>query len=193
MSLIRSRTIHAALVGLVLASSACARAPRPVAGAAPERAGTDDAYLRSRNLMVPVRGVDASRVPDTFHAKRSGSRIHRATDIMAPRGTPVLSADDGRVISVRNNALGGLTVYAYDPAERVVYYYAHLDRYRAGLRTGAKLSQGDVIGYVGTSGNAPRNSPHLHFQLMRRVPGKGYWDGTPLDARPYLTRDGTSR
>ena len=175
---------------LLLVSTACARAPVPPAIAP---AGADSDYLRSRHLMVPVRGVDASRVPDTFHAKRSGSRIHRATDIMAPRGTPVLSADDGRVISLRDNAAGGLVMYAFDPAERLVYYYAHLDRYRDGLRTGARLAKGDVIGYVGTSGNAPKDAPHLHFQVMRRDPGKGYWDGTPLDARPFLTRDGRMR
>ena len=193
ISLRSPRPRYATAAALLIASSACIRAPYPSAGSAPAANGSDEAYLRSRSLMVPVTGVKASRVPDTFHAKRSRSRIHRATDIMAPRGTQVLSADDGTVISLRDNAFGGITVYASDPAERLVYYYAHLDHYRDGLRAGAKLAKGEVIGYVGTSGNAPKDSPHLHFQVMRRDPGKGYWDGTPLDARPFLTRNGKAR
>ena len=193
ISLSHPRVSRAIVSALLFTSTACVRAPVPTTIAAPARAGADSDYLRSRNLVVPVRGVDASRLPDTYHAKRSGSRIHRATDIMAPRGTPVLSADDGRVISMRDNASGGLVVYAFDPAERLVYYYAHLDKYRDGLKAGARLAKGDVIGYVGTSGNAPKNAPHLHFQVMRHDPGKGYWDGTPLDARPFLTRDGKVR
>lgn len=193
ISSIHPRVRRAIVFALLLESTACVRAPVPATIVAPARGGADADYLRSRRLIVPVRGVDASRLPDTFHARRSGSRLHRATDIMAPRGTQVLSADDGKVISMRDNAFGGLTVYAFDPAKRLVYYYAHLDRYREGLKAGATLEKGDVIGYVGTSGNAPRNAPHLHFQVMRHDPGKGYWDGTPLDARPFFTRAEGSR
>jgi murein DD-endopeptidase MepM/ murein hydrolase activator NlpD len=142
----------------------------------------DLAYLRARGLMVPVLGVYPDRVPDTFAARRIGDREHRATDIMAPRGTPVLSADDGRVLRLDHNALGGNTIYAVDPGGRLVYYYAHLDRYEGSLRAGARLRKGDVIGYVGSTGNASADAPHLHFQVMRFDEPRRWWAGAPLDA-----------
>ena len=150
-------------------------------------------YLRARALIVPVEGVSPERIPDTFDAPRGRSRTHRAIDILAPRGTPVLSADDGRVLRVARNKAGGLTVYATDEGERLVYYYAHLDRYADGLEEGMKLAKGTVIGYVGTTGNAPKDTPHLHFQVMRREPDKRYWEGTPIDARPFLAENGRPR
>lgn len=148
--------------------------------------------LRAKRLMVPVAGVGPEKVPDTFTARR-GQRIHSALDIMAPRGTPVLSADAGKVFKVRSNTLGGLTVYAIDPTERFVYYYAHLDRYADGLAEGQALQPGDVIGYVGTTGNAPPNAPHLHFQVLLYRGNGRWWDGDPLNPRPYLARAGRIR
>jgi len=139
--------------------------------------------------MVPVAGIPPSKISDTFRARR-GDRIHSALDIMAPRGTPVISADAGKVFKIRSNTLGGLTIYALDPGERFVYYYAHLDRYAEGLREGESLQPGDVIGYVGTTGNAPPNAPHLHFQLLTYRGQGRWWDGDPLDPRPYLARPG---
>ena len=168
-----------------------AAAPAPTAPEAPP--DDDESYLRARALMVPVEGVSPERIPDTFDAPRSGSRTHRATDILAPRGTPVLSADGGRVLRVSRNRSGGLTVYAIDESERLVFYYAHLDRYADGLEEGMKLAKGTLIGYVGTTGNAPKNTPHLHFQVMRREPLKRYWEGTPIDARPFLAEIGRRR
>lgn len=150
------------------------------------------ALLRGKRLMVPVDGVAPERIADTFTARR-GARIHSALDIMAPRGTPVLSADAGRVFKVRSNNLGGLTVYAIDTEERVVYYYAHLDRYAKGLAEGQPLQPGDVIGYVGTTGNAPPNTPHLHFQLLLYRGNGRWWDGDPLNPHPYLVRAGRLR
>ncbi len=150
------------------------------------------ALLRSKRLMVPVDGVSPERVPDTFTARR-GARIHSALDIMAPRGTPVLSADAGRVFKVRSNNLGGLTVYTIDADERIVYYYAHLDHYPKGLAEGQALQPGDVIGYVGTTGNAPDNLPHLHFQVLLYRGNGRWWDGDPLDPHPYLARAGRAR
>ncbi|HVE80378.1 MAG TPA: M23 family metallopeptidase [Gemmatimonadaceae bacterium] len=135
---------------------------------------------------MPVAGIDAERIPDTFDAPRAGGRRHNATDIMARRGTPVVAADDGLVISMRRNRSGGITLYATDAESRFVYYYAHLSGYREGVREGTKLAKGDVIGYVGTSGNAPKDAPHLHFQLMRMPADGRYWAGTPIDARPFL-------
>lgn len=138
--------------------------------------------------MVPVSGVLPERVRDDFHAPR-GNRQHAALDILAPRGTPVLSADDGRVLRVSENRLGGLTVYTIDREERFVYYYAHLDGYRDGLRAGMQIARGDVIGFVGTTGNAPAHVPHLHFQLMRYRPDR-YWDGEPVNPKPFLALPG---
>jgi murein DD-endopeptidase MepM/ murein hydrolase activator NlpD len=107
-------------------------------------------------------------------------------DIMAPRGTPVVAADDGRVWKLRTNALGGITVYAVDPLERFVYYYAHLGAYRAGLFEGQPLFRGDTLGYVGTTGNAPPDAPHLHFQVSRVARDGQWWGGTPVDPLPFL-------
>ena len=112
---------------------------------------------------------------------------------MAPRGTQVVSADAGRVFKLRSNNLGGLTVYAIDDDERFVYYYAHLDRYADGVREGMSLQAGDVIGYVGTTGNAPPDTPHLHFQLLLYRGNGRWWDGDPLDPHPYLSRPGRPR
>jgi murein DD-endopeptidase MepM/ murein hydrolase activator NlpD len=143
--------------------------------------------------MVPVLGVYPDRVPDTFYARRGGDRIHRATDIMAPRGTPVLSADSGRVLRLDHNKLGGTTLFAVDPASRLVYYYAHLDRYEPSDRPGAPLHKGEVIGYVGSTGDASPDAPHLHFQVMRFDDPRRWWDGTPIDVRAYFTIAGQDR
>ncbi len=167
---------------------ATATAARPEL--APEMAEAFRALDR-RELMVPVAGIAITRIPDTFHEARDGGRMHQAVDILAPRGTPVLAADDGRILRMRSNSLGGITIYAVDPDERFVYYYAHLDHYRAGLAEGTKVAKGDVIGYVGTTGNAPKDTPHLHFQVMRADhAATRWWDGTPLDPRPHFAMDG---
>lgn len=148
------------------------------------------AELAARRLMVPVEGLSAKGVRDTFNAARSGNRSHRAIDFLAPRGTPVLSADDGRVLRLSRNTLGGITIYAIDSSERFVYYYAHLDRYREGLEKGARLTRGELIGYVGTTGNAPENVPHLHFQVMRWPEDGAYWNGIALDPLPLFAEPG---
>jgi murein DD-endopeptidase MepM/ murein hydrolase activator NlpD len=140
--------------------------------------------------MVPVAGVSPDEVPDNFRAPRGGGRIHHAVDIRAPRGTPVLSADDGRVLRLHRNRKGGLTIYATDPSERFVYYYAHLDAYRHGLARGAHLIRGQVIGFVGTTGNAHRREPHLHFQMMVRRKDRRPWGGEAIDPRLFFTRAG---
>ena len=150
--------------------------------------------LRARQLMVPVAGVSPAEVPDTFASPRGrGGRRHEALDILAPAGTPVLSADDGRVLKLRRNQLGGLTVYATDPGEQFVYYYAHLAAYRGGLRAGDKLRRGEVIGFVGTTGNARGREPHLHFQVMVRPASGRWWGGAAIDPRAFLVSAGQSR
>jgi len=144
-------------------------------------------------LLVPVRGIAASQIPDTYDAARDGSRVHNAQDILAKRGTPVLSADDGTIIHIGTNALGGNVIWTADPSRRFAFYYAHLDRYAKGLRDGQQISRGDVLGYVGTTGNAPKDTPHLHFQVVRIVSGKRYSDGPPLNPLPLFTQAGITR
>lgn len=183
--------VHAAEVAL----------PEPPSESPPPEAPlalTDEEYLVERGLMVPVEGVRPEKVPDTYlQARDGGARTHQAVDILAKRGTPVLSADSGTVLRLTSSTLGGITIYATDPARRFVFYYAHLDRYAEGLHEGKAVAQGEVIGYVGTTGNAPKNTPHLHFQVMRYVDARTWWGGPPLDPRAFLARpgvrDGTSR
>jgi len=159
----------------------------PVGARAAVVSAADLAYLRGRLLLVPVANVRTRALSSSFDAPRdAGARSHLAIDILAPRGTPVLAADDGRVWTVRSNTLGGLTVYTVDPGERFVFYYAHLDHYRPGLADGMPLLKGDTLGFVGTTGNAPPDTPHLHFQVARIGPDRHWWTGTPIDPLPFL-------
>jgi peptidoglycan LD-endopeptidase LytH len=191
-----------------MAAAACARpsttaagaapspAPGPVLAGAPSSAGAaaaaDAAYLRARRLVLPVAGVGRSRIRDSFdEARDGGARTHRAIDILAPRRTPVLSADDGIVLRLTTSAKGGISLYAADAAERVVYYYAHLDGYHPRLAQGALLAKGDTIGYVGTTGNAPKDVPHLHFQVMRMRGDGRFWDGEPINPYAFLVEAAT--
>ena len=143
-------------------------------------------YLMTRDMLVPVAGTSVKQLEDTFDEGRDGGRVHRALDILAPRGTPVLAADSGRILRVRFNALGGNTIYALDPQGRIVYYYAHLDAYRRGLTEGEVVARGDTLGFVGTTGNAPKDTPHLHFQVMRMPPDGKYWDGEAINPYPLF-------
>jgi murein DD-endopeptidase MepM/ murein hydrolase activator NlpD len=152
---------------------------------------SDVAYLLSRRLLVPVAGVDMSRVEDSFYEPRDGGRTHRAIDILAPRGTPILAADDGKIIRMTTSELGGISMYTVDPDARLVYYYAHMDRYNDAMSPGREIARGDTLGYVGTTGNAPKNTPHLHFQVMRWPADNRYWDGEAID--PFEALGGVSR
>lgn len=154
---------------------------------------TDAEYLRSRELMVPVQGVDRKRLRDTYSAPRSGGRAHLALDIVARKGTRVLSADDGIVRRVGENELGGKVVYITDRLGRFTYYYAHLDAWKYPLKAGQEVKRGELIGSVGTTGNAPKDSPHLHFQLLRIQSAARFWDGTPVNPIPYLRKKGDER
>lgn len=147
----------------------------------------DITFLRARKLMIPVPGVTVAKLPDNFREKR-GTRQHAAMDIMAPRGTPVLSVDAGVVAKVHTSVGGGLTLYLADPTGRYIYYYAHLDRYRQGIKEGDRVEPGDLLGYVGTTGNAPPNAPHLHFAIGRMDDDKRWWKWTPIDPKPLLSR-----
>ncbi len=144
-----------------------------------------DAHLRA--LYFPIAAGDSIRLDDSFDAARDGgARRHRAIDILAPRGTPVLSAGDGRILRLSKSTKGGITVYATDLEEQFVYYYAHLDRYHPAVYAGKPLMRGDTLGYVGTTGNSPKDVPHLHFQIMRMPSDRKFWNGEPVNPYPLL-------
>jgi murein DD-endopeptidase MepM/ murein hydrolase activator NlpD len=146
--------------------------------------GSDLDNLRARSLAIPVRGLEADDLVSSFDDARGGNRRHEAIDILAPRGTEVLAVEDGKVAKIFTSAAGGLTLYQFDPSETFVYYYAHLDSYAPGLTEGSMLRKGDLVGTVGTTGNAPEGTPHLHFSISKLDPDKRWWGGTALD--PFL-------
>ena len=137
--------------------------------------------LREKGLLFPVADISLDGLRDTFREPRGASRIHNAMDIPAPRGRAVLSTDAGRVLKLHRSAAGGLMVYTADASERFIYYYAHLDSYHSGLREGTQLARGDTIGFVGTTGNAPANIPHLHFAILRSRDISRWSRGTPVN------------
>ena len=159
-------------------------APGPTISANTAIHGSDLEALRQRSLVVPVRGLERDDLVASFTDARGSSRRHEAIDILAPRGTEVLAVEDGKVAKIFTSDAGGLTLYQFDPSESFVYYYAHLDNYAPGLKEGDMLRKGDVVGTVGTTGNAPKNTPHLHFAIAKLDPDKRWWGGTALD--PFL-------
>lgn len=152
---------------------------------APPNVRDDELRALELTLTIPVAGVKAEELLDTFNEAR-GERRHEALDIPAPRGTPVLSATDGRVQRLFTSERGGLMIYASDSSERFILMYAHLDGYAEGMSDGIAVRRGQVIGYVGTTGNAPPNLPHLHFAIARSNNVKRWWEGTPVDPLPLL-------
>jgi murein DD-endopeptidase MepM/ murein hydrolase activator NlpD len=140
---------------------------------------------KSARLTMPIAGVDPSKLHNSFAEIRDGHR-HEALDIMAPRGTPVTAVAQGNVVKLFNSKQGGLTVYQFDDSQTLCYYYAHLDRYAPGLQEGTLLRKGDVLGYVGSTGDASPNAPHLHFAIFKLGPEKQWWKGTAVDPLPYF-------
>jgi murein DD-endopeptidase MepM/ murein hydrolase activator NlpD len=150
---------------------------------APEVDSDDVGRLRRRDLLFPVAPFDRRTLQDTFGDARGATR-HEAIDIPAPRGTPVAAVAEGPVAKLFNSVRGGLTVYQFDRDQVYCYYYAHLDRYADGLAEGQLLKRGDLVGYVGTSGNAPRDTPHLHFAIFKLGEEKRWWEGVPVNPFP---------
>jgi murein DD-endopeptidase MepM/ murein hydrolase activator NlpD len=148
---------------------------------APAMAPPLSSELKDRDLLLPVEGVRPEQLTRQFDDPRGSQRRHEAIDILAPRGTPVKAVEDGRIARLFQSRAGGITIYQFDPSQAFCYYYAHLDRYAQGLREGDPVSRGQVIGYVGTTGNAPANTPHLHFAIFRLTAEKRWWEGTPID------------
>ncbi|WP_052810590.1 M23 family metallopeptidase [Variovorax paradoxus] len=164
------------LAALGGASAQVAAVPAPADGMA---------VLAERAIAMPIDGVKGAALQDTFTDRRTGGS-HEALDIPAPRGTPVHAVDDGKLVKLFTSVPGGLTVYQFDPTGRLAYYYAHLDRYADNLQEGMTLRRGDVVGYVGTTGNAPPNVPHLHFAVFLLDADKRWWKGTAINPYPAL-------
>ena len=154
--------------------------PSPALEASPTRSDTAT-ELRARHLLIPIAGVEPSMLRDSFEDTRDHSRHHEALDILAPRNTPVRAVEGGTIARLFLSKAGGLTIYQFDPTETYAYYYAHLERYAPGLREHATVRAGEVIGYVGTSGNAPPNTPHLHFAIFKLTADKHWWQGTAIN------------
>lgn len=154
----------------------------------PDIADTRPPPLPPGQLMVPVRGVAASELVDTFaQAREGGLRRHDAIDIIAERGTPVVSASAGTVEKLFESRKGGRTVYIRAPGGQRIHYYAHLDAYAADLREGQRVRAGEPLGTVGSTGNARDDAPHLHYAIMELDPGDSWWEGTPINPYPLLT------
>jgi murein DD-endopeptidase MepM/ murein hydrolase activator NlpD len=137
-------------------------------------------------LAFPLPGFEHA-LRDNFYEKR-GVRTHSALDIMAPRGTPVLAVDDGTVAKLYRGPMAGVTVYQFDTAKARVYMYAHLDRYAPGLALGQPVRRGQVIGFVGSTGNAPESAPHLHFAMHELPADKRWWRGKAVNPYALLAR-----
>jgi murein DD-endopeptidase MepM/ murein hydrolase activator NlpD len=159
-------------------------APTPAPAASDPDVSRDVAALRERNLLIPVAGVDRAALVSSFSDARGSSRVHEALDVLAPRGTPVVAVETGTIVKLFRSVRGGTTIYQFDPSGAYCYYYAHLDRYESGLGEGDTVERGQIIGYVGTTGNAPPGTPHLHFAIFRLGPERQWWEGVPID--PYL-------
>jgi murein DD-endopeptidase MepM/ murein hydrolase activator NlpD len=147
------------------------------------------AAVTGDELAIPVAGIEKTSLVDTWGQSRVG-HLHSAIDIMAARGTPVVSAANGTVLKLFTSRAGGLTVYVADPTKTWVYYYAHLDSYAPGLQPGLHVAQGDVLGFVGTTGNASPDAPHLHFEIERLPPSGDWWRGEAVNPYPILMARG---
>ncbi len=167
-------------------------APRPVASAGPAKMAAPRQVVvpgqpSQGGLLIPVAGVVAAQLTDTFvDARGDGTRSHGALDIMAPRGTPVIAAAAGTIEKLFDSKLGGLTVYVRRSGGGWIDYYAHLDSYAQGLTEGQVVARGQVIGAVGSTGDASAEAPHLHYEIKAMAPGEGWWQGQAVNPYPVL-------
>lgn len=155
-------------------------ADQPKIAAAPVAITGD---LSTTHLRVPIDGISIESFKGRFSELRGG-RLHEAVDIVVPRGTPIHAVQDGTIAKLFFSRFGGTTIYQFDEDGPLCFYYAHLERYADGLHDGQHVSQGEVIGYVGTSGNALPDTPHLHFAIFELNADRKWWQGRALD--PYL-------
>ncbi len=141
-----------------------------------------------KGVIPPIENLQVADILETFSQARPGGRTHEATDIMAPLGTPVHAMVDGVIEKLFLSKPGGNTVYEFDEAQEYCYYYAHLDHYAEGIQEQQHVRRGTVIGYVGTTGNAAADAPHLHIAVNVISPDRKWWKGTPVDPYPILLR-----
>jgi peptidoglycan LD-endopeptidase LytH len=185
-------TQSTALLLAAIALAACgggpapASAPIPGAWARPPGRRPDAVMAPGASLAIPVRGVRPDQLRDSYADARDGGRTHHAIDIMAPEGTPVVAAGDGTILRLRQGGIGGITVYELAPDGHTLYYYAHLQRYAAGMREGTPVWRGQVIAYVGDTGNAGRGNYHLHFSVSRLTDARRWWEGENTNHYPLL-------
>lgn len=139
------------------------------------------ADLRAMQLRVPLDGFNLDSIKGSFNELRGGTP-HHASDFPAARNTAIHAVANGQVAKIFESKAGGHTVYQFDPSQKYIFYYAHLEKYSEGLKDGQELKRGDVIGYVGTSGNAPPDTPHLHFSLGIMLQPKTWWKTYDLDS-----------
>lgn len=189
---LRSRAVQGAMLVLAAAALAAPQSAhaqrllgRPVAAASSGLAVSRSVESRESSslLPVPVEGITRSQLHDTYNQARSEGRTHHAIDIHAPRGTPVIAVADGTIRKLHSGARGGRAIYLMDDDGTTRYYYAHLDGYAEGLREGQRVEQGEVIGYVGDTGNAQPGDYHLHFSVAILDNASRWWEGENLN--PY--------
>jgi murein DD-endopeptidase MepM/ murein hydrolase activator NlpD len=154
--------------------------------------GTDTppagSFVGQLSLVIPVAGVRPDQLIDTFADARSEGRVHDAIDIPAAAGTPVVAAIEGEIARLFQSERGGITIYQLSPDKKLVFYYAHLQRYADGVVAGKYVRQGEVIAYVGDSGNAGAGNFHLHFSIAALTDPKRYWEGTNINPYPLLRK-----
>jgi murein DD-endopeptidase MepM/ murein hydrolase activator NlpD len=144
--------------------------------------------LSGRDLLIPVAGVTSLQLHDSFYDSRSEGRMHKAIDIMAPRDTPVLATAAGRVLKLHQSDRGGIMLYQSDESGGYVYYYGHLSRYADGIAEGMLVKRGEVIAFVGDTGNAGSGNCHLHFGISKMKESGRWSGGEPINPYPLLTR-----
>ena len=176
------RFIYVLLLGFsVLWIAACTSSPKKTS--TPPLPPAQVQKLKSMQLKsslpIPVHNIKARQLRDTWAASRSNGRTHEGIDIMAPRGTKVLSATEGLIADLRNNNLGGKVVWIMGPGG-TWHYYAHLDKHKRGLNVGDYVKKGQLIGYVSNSGNARHTAPHLHYGIYLEVKGRGVVNPYPF-------------
>ena len=207
-----TRRMHYALRGtLALAAGLSLSACTVAIGAAPEKAAGlqartsaralrdtlhfgahegarahEDAPAVGASLTIPVRGIGPGQLRDSYNDARSGGRTHNAIDIMAAQGSPVVAAADGLIHRLRTGGLGGITIYQLGEDGRTLFYYAHLERYAAGIREGQRVRRGEVIAYVGDTGNAGPGNYHLHFSVGRLTSMERWWESENVNPYPLL-------
>ncbi|MFA5962968.1 MAG: M23 family metallopeptidase [Sphingomonas sp.] len=182
------------VAALTVLPDARVSAVRPVTTASPSSpvpsvAPDMESLAQGPDLALPIAGIARAALVDSWGDPRdNGLRAHHGIDIMAPRMTPVRAAATGTIEKLFESAAGGTTLYLRTTQRDWTLYYAHLAGYAPGLHEGQAVQVGDVIGYVGDTGDAGPGNYHLHFGLTRTTPDQHWYQGEDVDPFPYLAR-----